>query len=143
MNDLQRVERLKEIFEALYEINKRIPIIVEGKKDVNALRRIGLVGDIISLHRGKGLYEFCDDISERFHKIILLIDWDEKGESLFKNLSSNLRGMWEEFSAFREIIKILCQKDIKDIEGIPSLLERLSGQEIKVGEEKEGFLGDI
>jgi 5S rRNA maturation endonuclease (ribonuclease M5) len=143
MNDLQRVERLKEVFEALYEINKRIPIIVEGKRDIRALRKIGLVGDIISLHTGKGLYEFCDDISERFHKIILLIDWDEKGEGIFKNLSSNLRGMWEEFSAFREIIKILCQKDIKDIEGIPSLLERLSGQEIKVGEKEEGFLGDI
>lgn len=143
MNDIQRIERLKEVLEALYEINKRIPIIVEGKRDVSALRRIGLVGDIIALHGGKGLYEFCDDISERFQKIILLIDWDEKGESLYKNLSSNLRGMWEEFSAFREIIKILCQKDIKDIEGIPTLLERLSGQEIKVGEQKEGFLGDI
>lgn len=143
MNDIQRIERLKEVLEALYEINKRIPIIVEGKRDVSALRRIGLVGDIIALHGGKGLYEFCDDISERFQKIILLIDWDEKGESLYKNLSSNLRGMWEEFSAFREIIKILCQKDIKDIEGIPTLLERLSGQEIKVGEQQEGFLGDI
>lgn len=143
MNDIQRIERLKEVLEALYEINKRIPIIVEGKRDISALRKIGLVGDIIALHGGKGLYEFCDDISERFQKIILLIDWDEKGESLYKNLSSNLRGMWEEFSAFREIIKILCQKDIKDIEGIPTLLERLSGQEIKVGEQKEGFLGDI
>lgn len=134
MNDFERVERLKEVFEALYEVNKRIPIIVEGKRDVRALRKIGLVGDIITLHRGEGLYEFCDDIAARFHKIILLMDWDEKGESLYKSISAHLNGMWEEFSAFREIIKILCQKDVKDIEGIPALLERLAGEEVKVGQ---------
>jgi 5S rRNA maturation endonuclease (ribonuclease M5) len=143
MNDIRRAERLKEVLEALYEINKRIPIIVEGKRDVKALRKIGLVGDIISLHSGKGIYEFCDDILERFHKIILLIDWDEKGEDLYKKLSDNLRGLWEEFSAFREIIKILCQKDIKDIEGIPVLLERLTGEEVKISSDIEGFWGDI
>jgi 5S rRNA maturation endonuclease (ribonuclease M5) len=143
MNDFERAERLKEVFESLYEVNKRIPIIVEGKKDISALRKIGLVGDIIALHGGKGLYEFCDDIAERFHKIILLMDWDDKGESLHKNVSGHLKGMWEEFSPFREIIKILCQKDIKDIEGIPVLLERLAGEEVRVGEEREGFLGDI
>ncbi len=143
MNDLERAERLKEVFESLYEINKLIPIIVEGRKDVIALRKIGLIGDIIAIHGGKGLYEFCDDIAERFHKIVLLTDWDEKGERLHKNVSENLKGMWEEFSPFREIIKILCQKDIKDIEGIPVLLERLYGEAIKVGEDREGFLGDI
>jgi len=143
MNDIQRAERLKEVLESLYEVNKRIPIIVEGKRDVRALRKIGLVGDIIALHSGKGLYEFCDDISERFHKMILLIDWDEKGEDLYKKLSDNLRGLWEEFSAFREIIKILCQKDIKDIEGIPALLERLTGEEVKISSDREGFWGDI
>lgn len=143
MNDFERAERLKEVFESLYEVNKRIPIIVEGKRDVSALRKIGLVGDIITLHRGKGLYEFCDDVAERFHKIILLMDWDEKGESLHRNVSSHLKGMWEEFSPFREVIKILCQKDIKDIEGIPVLLERLAGEDVRVGEERECFLDDI
>ncbi len=145
MNDFERAERLKEVFEALYEVNKRIPIIVEGKRDVRALRRIGLIGEIIVLHGGKGMYEFCEDITERFHRIILLMDWDEKGDSLYKTLSGHLKGHWEEFAPFREIIKILCQKDIKDIEGIPALLERLAGEEVKVGKDKEmeGFLGDI
>jgi 5S rRNA maturation endonuclease (ribonuclease M5) len=145
MNDFERAERLKEVFGILYEINKRIPIIVEGRRDVSALRKIGLVGDIITLHGGKGFYEFCEDIAERFHRVILLMDWDEKGESLHKTISEHLKGHWEEFSAFREIIKILCQKDIKDIEGIPVLLGRLAGEEVKVGDmaEREGFLGDI
>ena len=132
--DLERLERLKEVIQALYEVNKRIPIIVEGKRDVNALRKIGFVGDIIILHGGKGLYEFCEDISEKFHRVILLMDWDEKGETLYKNVAGYLNGQWEEFSPFREIIKVLCQKDINDIEGIPTLLERLAGTDVKVTE---------
>ena len=41
----------------------------------------------------------------------------------------HLKGHWEEFSSFRELLKVLCQKEIKDIEGIPKLLRRLEGNE--------------
>ena len=129
IEDIERAERLREVLEALYEVNKRVPVIVEGKRDTIALRRLGLVGEIITLHRGKGLYDFCEDIVERFSQVIILLDWDEKGESLYRTLSENLSGHWEEFSAFRGVLKILCQKDIKDIEGIPKLLLRLEGNE--------------
>jgi len=57
-DDLERAERLRVVFQSLYEVNKRIPIIVEGKRDVSALRKIGLVGEIIALHGGRGIYEF-------------------------------------------------------------------------------------
>jgi 5S rRNA maturation endonuclease (ribonuclease M5) len=129
IEDIERAERLREVLEALYEVNKRVPVIVEGKRDTIALRRLGLIGEIITLHRGKGLYDFCEDIIERFSKVIILLDWDEKGESLYRTLAKNLSGHWEEFSAFRGVLKILCQKDIKDIEGIPKLLLRLEGNE--------------
>lgn len=138
MNDIERAERLKEVFESLYEVNKRIPIIVEGKKDVYALRKIGMTGKIIALHEGKGLYEFCEDIACTFHRVVLLMDWDSKGKYLHKKVSGHLNGTWEEFVPFRKIIKALCQKDTKDIEGIPVLLERLAGEEVKVGEKKFG-----
>ncbi len=128
-DDTERAERLREVLIALYEVNKRIPVIVEGKKDAAALKQLGLVGDIITLHSGKGLYEFCEDIAEKFARVIILLDWDEKGEKLNSLVAEHLRGHWEEFSAFRGIIKILCQKDIKDVEGIPKLLGRLEGDE--------------
>jgi len=129
LGDLERASRLREVMEALYEANKKAPVIVEGKRDSLALRNLGLVGEIINLHQGNNLYEFCEEISERFSKVIILLDWDDKGESLHKALIRNLRGLWEEFSGFREILKILCQKDIKDIEGIPKLLKNLEGDE--------------
>src|SRR6202142_3706298 len=68
--DTERAERLKEVLQALYEANKRVPIIVEGRRDANALRRIGLAGDIINLHSGMGLFEFCEDIAEKYGHVI-------------------------------------------------------------------------
>jgi 5S rRNA maturation endonuclease (ribonuclease M5) len=127
--DTARAERLREVLESLYEANKLVPVIVEGRRDANALRRLGLVGEIITLHRGKGIYEFCQHIDANHHKAILLLDWDREGENLFKRLGRNLSGHWEEFSIFREALKALCQKDIKDVEGIPKLLRRLEGDE--------------
>jgi 5S rRNA maturation endonuclease (ribonuclease M5) len=128
--DRERAERLREILDALHEINKTIPVIVEGKKDVSALRKLGLVGEIITLHRGNNIYDFCADIAERFHKVIILLDWDDKGERLHNTLSRHLTGHWEEFRSFRGILKILCQKEIKDVEGIPKLLKNLEGYEV-------------
>jgi 5S rRNA maturation endonuclease (ribonuclease M5) len=127
--DIEKAERLKEIFLDLQEINEIIPVIVEGKKDASALRKLGLQGKIITLHNGKSLYEFCGDILNRFSRVIILLDWDRKGEDLNKTISDYLEGHWEEFASFREIIKLLCQKDINDIEGIPKLLRRLEGHE--------------
>ncbi len=128
-DNMERASRLREIFETLCERNKDIPVIVEGKRDALALRELGLQGEILMLHGGQSIYDFCEDISEKFHRVIILLDWDEKGKSLNKALCRRLNGQWEEFSAFRELIKILCQKEIQDIEGIPKLIRRLEANE--------------
>lgn len=128
-NDLERAARLREVMEALYEANKKVPVLVEGRKDAKALRALGLIGEIITLHSGNNLYEFCEDILDRFDKVILLMDWDDKGESLIKTLKTHLNGAGEGYSGFRDLLKILCRKDIKDIESIPKLIETLEGNE--------------
>ena len=127
--DLERAERLRLTIEQLYETNKLVPVIVEGKRDAHALKKLGLIGEIITLHRGQNLYDFCTDIEERFQKIVILLDWDNNGDNLFKILSENLKGHWEEFSWFRDLLRMLCQKDISTVEGIPKLLKRLEGNE--------------
>lgn len=127
--DLERAERLHKVIEALCEVNKRFPVVVEGKKDLQALRKLGLSGDIIPLHNGKGLYDFSEELAERFSKVVLLLDWDAKGESIFLSLKENLHGHWEEYGAFRELLRMICQKDIRDIESIPALLLRLEGSD--------------
>jgi 5S rRNA maturation endonuclease (ribonuclease M5) len=127
--DLERAERLREVFEILHDINQSAPVIVEGKKDALALRELGLSGEIIKLHAGKNLYDFCEDIVRQFDRVVLLMDWDKKGDELNRALSVHLNGLWEEFASFRELLKMLCQKEICHIEGIPKLLKRLEGNE--------------
>ncbi len=127
IEEQERAGRLREVINALYEVNKLIPIIVEGKNDAAALKKLGFVGEIITLHRGVSLYDFSENIMENYPKVILLTDWDNKGETLYRTLSANLSGHYEDFTAFRGMLKVLCQKDIKDIEGIPRLLGRLEG----------------
>jgi 5S rRNA maturation endonuclease (ribonuclease M5) len=130
--DKGRAERLLLAFQALNDANEIAPIIVEGRKDADALRKIGVTGKIIPLHQGRGLYEFCEEILERYERVILLIDWDEKGDQIFKTLSKYLKGLWEEFSTFREMLKALSQKEVSSIEAIPSLLKRLTDSEVKL-----------
>ncbi|GAB4388918.1 MAG: hypothetical protein Kow0025_11090 [Thermodesulfovibrionales bacterium] len=125
--DVERAERLREVLEALKEVNRLVPVIVEGRKDASALRRLGVDGEIIALHAGKTFYDFCEDIMDRHSKVVLLMDWDPKGEQMSQELGRRLRGHWEEFAPFRDMLRILCQKDVKDIEGIPKLLRKLEG----------------
>ncbi len=132
--DIERAERLKEVLLSIYEINKKFPIVVEGKKDVQALKKLGFVGEIITVHSGKSLYEFCESLFLKADKVFLLLDWDETGENLYKKLQVDLKGLWEEFAPLREVLKILCQKDINHIEDIPALLNRLVGVEIKLND---------
>jgi len=135
--DWERAERIKEVLHYLYEINKLVPIIVEGKRDKKALRDIGFDGEIITLHSGKSIYEFSETIASRFEKVVLLIDWDEKGEELYSKVGESLQGMWEDFASIRELLKILCQKEIAEVEEIPSLFLRIAGQGLDVRQWEE------
>ncbi|MBI5100872.1 MAG: hypothetical protein HZB33_03395 [Nitrospirae bacterium] len=126
-DDEERASRLREVLDALCEVNRKIPVIVEGKNDAQALKKLGLSGMIITMNRGLGLYDFSEDIMSKYPKVVLLPDWDDKGEMLYSTLSGNLRGHYEDFTVFRGMLRALCQKDIKDIEGIPRLLQRLEG----------------
>lgn len=130
--DWERAEKIREVLHYLYDINKLVPIIVEGQRDKRALRSIGFDGEILTLHSGKSLYEFSENIQEKFDKVVLLIDWDQKGEEIYTKVGESLQGMWEDFASIRELLKILCQKEISEIEEIPTLFERLAGQSLDV-----------
>lgn len=129
MDDQQRAVRLLELIEELVELNTQVPVVVEGKRDRDALRKLGLKGEVIVLNCGAGHYEFCEALAGAHEAVVLLMDWDGEGQRLQGVLERELEGMWEEFEHIRRVIKMLCQKDTKDVEGIPKLLLRLTGDE--------------
>jgi len=132
------LEDLETIIRELRELSLDHPIIVEGLKDIESLRGLGIHGIITHINQGKPLINFCSDLSQRYRKAIILTDWDTKGEILCRKLELSLKACDISFDThLRERLKMLLRKDVKDIQSIhtflsrkhPDILERLGGNE--------------
>ena len=114
---------MEEIFEDLRSSNETIPIIVEGQKDEATLRKIGLTGKIIRLNTGLSILDLCENIAREFSEIILLPDWDTKGQQLYDKLVTNFKPtkmnvidtFWRDFKRF-------CSKEIQEVEQLVKYL---------------------
>ena len=76
-----------ELKKFIVQINssEKSAIIVEGKNDVEALRKIGVLGRIIEFHKFHSMNEFADKIV-KYKEVILLFDWDHKGRYLTRRV---------------------------------------------------------
>jgi len=120
--DVKRsVEDLELVISDLIEENKRVPIIVEGEKDADALRRLGVVGKIIVINRGVSLIVFSDNIARKYSEVIILTDWDRKGGFLCHKIKRNLEGRVSCNTYFREFFAR--NSMVRTIEGLPSWLK--------------------
>ncbi|MCD6473935.1 MAG: toprim domain-containing protein [Thermoplasmata archaeon] len=117
------LKKIESAIEELKELNKTIPIIVEGPKDVEALHSLGINGKIITIYKGMEIANFCDFIAANYKEIIILTDWDKQGWRLCKKLVKNLKGRTKCNTDFH---KLFAENTIvKDIEGMPSSIERM------------------
>jgi 5S rRNA maturation endonuclease (ribonuclease M5) len=125
---MEYTERIKEfelLIAHLVEANREIPVVVEGDQDVRCLRALGLKGTMIKVHTGKTFYEFCQDLSAKYPQVILLMDWDRRGEQIHQQLTRDLDAEWSPYNYFREGLKFLCYPDIQEVEQLARLLENL------------------
>jgi 5S rRNA maturation endonuclease (ribonuclease M5) len=60
-------------------------VVVEGKRDSNALRKLGFSGKILEFHSFRGLVKFSDSVA-KYKNVILLLDGDKKGRYLTKRI---------------------------------------------------------
>jgi 5S rRNA maturation endonuclease (ribonuclease M5) len=123
MNDVQKLEELEELLEELRQENKTIPIIVEGDKDIAALRRLDLTGEVIRFNKGQSVSDFCDGITQKYQKIILLTDWDWRGGRLGSSIKKHLENRVECNMSYRQMFAHRCI--CRTVEGIPSWLQTL------------------
>ena len=123
----ERLESFNRIWDSLKEINA--PVIVEGKRDTVALRKLGYSGNLIELNDGKSVLSTVENLVREYGRgsnFVILMDWDRTGEKLAKqlkdygeacDLSPNLRVRRELFA--------LCSKDISSVEELPSFVNML------------------
>ena len=123
-------ETLENIMVLIEELASHpdVPIIVEGRKDMRALEKLGITGNIIVLNDGHSIIDTCTRLSEKYDKAIILMDWDRKGGQLARLVMEALEANDMKYDTdIRARISRLSKKDIKDIESLPRFLARLRG----------------
>jgi len=88
-------ERLEERFargiRLLLELSEEgVPIVVEGIKDITALRGLGLTGPIHTL-AGHNIVSLADELAES-RRLLILFDFDRRGGQLTRHLTNQLEG---------------------------------------------------
>lgn len=119
LEDMERLERLEELIQELrQQSDEGAAIIVEGKRDRNALRELDITGPI-RLGTQKVLLEFCEEVAREYRKVIVLTDWDEKGDKLARLMAEFLNNAGASVDIdIRQRIKAMVKKRIKDIESL-------------------------
>ena len=126
MDYKKSLEDLEKALSELRDENEIIPIIVEGDKDIEALRKLDLNGEIISVNIGSSLTDFCDKIASRYKEIIILTDWDRRGGYLCHTIRKNLEGRVNCNLHYREIFAK--NSMIRTIEGLPSWIDTMKAK---------------
>lgn len=124
-----RTEKILRLLDKIVsEAAKGVPVVVEGQKDVDALRQLGVQGTIVSSKTsGKSFLDILTEIETlNVRRIILLLDFDRRGVEWTHRLKQHLEktkitpnlNFWNELYG-------LVGRDLKDIEGLPSYLKTL------------------
>jgi len=92
------------------------PVIVEGRKDQEALKRLG-VEDIVLLNNGRPLYETVESL-QGVRKVAVLTDMDQTGKHLRRRLLK-LMGMYG-ITENRKPREIFAKMRVGCVEGIES-----------------------
>lgn len=122
--DLRKsLEDLEKALLELQEENKGVPILVEGDKDIEALRKLGMTGVIVSINTGRSLSDFCDKLAQGYKDIIILTDWDRRGGYLCHTIRKNLEGRVNCNTHYRELFAKNAM--IRTVEGLPSWIKTM------------------
>jgi 5S rRNA maturation endonuclease (ribonuclease M5) len=76
-------QEIRELKNFVFQLNskEKSVVVVEGKRDTNALRKLGYSGRVLEFHKFKGMIDFTDSVA-KYQDIIILFDRDRKGRHL-------------------------------------------------------------
>jgi 2,5-diamino-6-(ribosylamino)-4(3H)-pyrimidinone 5'-phosphate reductase len=128
----RKAEKLTGLMQKLVEHStKGVPIVVEGQKDVSALRQLNIAGKIVSSKTsGKSFLDILAEIENlKVREVILLLDFDRRGVEWTHRLKQHLeKTRINPNIAFWNELYGLVGRDLKDIEGLPAYLETLANK---------------
>jgi 5S rRNA maturation endonuclease (ribonuclease M5) len=126
--DDQTVERLRSFVGMLNEESEKgSVIVVEGRRDAEALSRIGFTGSPAVFHHFKGVADFID-CHEESKKMILLLDMDRTGKYLTSKLVSQLQSRRHNVSlSYKRALAKITNGRVRHVEDLVVYAPRLSG----------------
>ena len=125
--------KMEETEKLIDEIRKQseagVPIIVEGRRDEAALRKLGIRGRVYGLKsRGESRHEFLDRLNGT-KEAIVLTDFDREGKELetwlYKELSQ--RGVKSDLKLWIRM-RSLTRTEVRSVEEIPRFVRALEAR---------------
>ncbi len=129
---VRRYKLIERVLQDLMEMSERgAVIVVEGRNDESALRNLGICGAIES-PCGQSLLHFTDSLVSNYGSVIVLTDWDRRGNQLSSQIVKYLQSRDVAVDTdLRARLKKLVQKDIKDVQGLERHILKLRHDVIK------------
>lgn len=85
----QEVQDMRNFISLLnYQVNSAV--IVEGKRDSKALKKLGFSGTVLEFHKFGGMIKFVDSVA-KYDRLIMLLDGDRKGKYLTGKIIEQLQ----------------------------------------------------
>ena len=114
----------QEIFELkkfVFELNsiENGAVVVEGKRDSNALKKLGFTGKVLEFHRFAGMVDFADSVVKH-ERLIILFDRDKKGRILTGKAIQLLQRRTKVDLSFKRKLRIITKGKITFIEQLRS-----------------------
>jgi len=125
----EKEEKIRLVLESLAEEStKGTPIIVEGKKDAESLKALGIEGNIIMAKTGgKTLLDVISEVENtEAREVILLLDFDRRGREWTRCLKQRLEktGTHPNTEFWSQLLQLLW-REVKDIEGLATYIQTL------------------
>ena len=114
--EAQDVSKVQEFIHSVNSTHNSI-VVVEGKRDEDALKKLGYGGKICQFHSFKGLIKFADSMP-KYKNLILLLDSDRKGRYLTKRIISQLQHRMTVDLSYRKELTIITKGRVKNVEDL-------------------------
>jgi 5S rRNA maturation endonuclease (ribonuclease M5) len=110
-------QEIIELKNFILELNsmKESVVVVEGKRDSVALKKLGYSGKVLEFHRFGGMVNFTDSVS-KYKRLIILFDRDKKGRKLTGKTIQLLQRRTKVDLSFKRKLRIITKGKIMFIE---------------------------
>ena len=123
------IEKLRSFVGQLNEeCEKGSVVVVEGRRDAEALSSIGFTGNPAVFHNFKGVADFVDTHGHTGRKIILLLDMDRTGKYLTGRLVSQLQTRRNNVTLFyKHLLAKITSGKVRHVEDLTIFAPQMSG----------------